>query len=48
MKKLLLTGLISVMCFCGCSSTTMNVNVEGEITNAQSNGFIKICDKRFY
>ena len=47
MKRILIiaaTLLFSSIGLMGCTKTTLNVNMEGEVTNAQSSGFVKICD----
>lgn len=47
MKKILIiaaTLLFSSISLIGCTKTELNVNIEGEITNIQSSGFVKICD----
>ena len=36
--------LFSSIGLIGCTKTELNVNMEGEITNAQSIGFVNICD----
>ena len=48
MKRILIISAISLFSsigLIGCSDTiALNVNMEGEVTNAQSSGFVKICD----
>lgn len=47
MKRILIIAAILLFSFIsliGCTTTELNVNMEGEITNIQSGGFIDICD----
>lgn len=48
MKRILIISAISLFSsigLIGCSDTiALNVNMEGEVTNAQSSEFVKICD----
>ena len=48
MKRILIiatTLLFSSINLIGCTTTELNVNMEGEVTNTQSSEFIDICNK---
>lgn len=48
MKRILIIAailLFSSINLIGCNTTELNVNMEGEIDNTQSSGFVNICDE---